>query len=233
MNIFLIHQTDNEIIHLSEDESYHCIKVLRMRRGDVVEMVDGHGGFYTGIIEEADLKSCAVKIQDKETDYGKRNYYLHVAIAPPKNIDRFEWFLEKATEIGIDEITPVICHRSERRDVKTERLNKVIVAAMKQSIKAWMPKLNIPKAFPDFVTLHSSSQKFICSCDSPQDSYLKNFCKKSNDVLLLIGPEGDFTAEEILTAEKYNHLQVSLGDYRLRTETAGIVACQTVSLLNS
>src|SRR4051794_9080405 len=127
MNIFLIAETNNSSVHLNEDESYHCIKVLRMREGDSVTMTDGKGHMYSGIIEKADSKSCEVKILSKEAGAGKRNYYLHVAIAPTKNIDRFEWFLEKATEIGIDEITPLICQRSERKEVKAERLNKVIV----------------------------------------------------------------------------------------------------------
>jgi 16S rRNA (uracil1498-N3)-methyltransferase len=233
MNIFLIKETSDSITHLSEEESYHCVKVLRMRKGDAVEMVDGAGGYYSGIIDEADARSCAVKVLDKKKETGKRNYKLHIAIAPTKNIDRFEWFLEKATEIEVDEITPLICQRSERREVKAERLNKVIVAAMKQSLKAYLPYLNHASPFEDFITLHHSAQKFICSCDAPGNSLLKNKLQSGGEVLILIGPEGDFTPDEILKAEKYGFTQVSLGESRLRTETAGIVACHTVSLLNN
>src|SRR5437764_4556098 len=174
MNIFLIAETDNPITHLSEEESYHCIKVLRMHKGDAIEMVDGSGGYYKGIIEEPDARKCEVRIQSKEKDAGKRNYYLHIAIAPTKNIDRFEWFLEKATEIGIDEITPLICQRSERKDVKIERLNKVIVSAMKQSLKAYLPKLNASKSFADLIKQHSASQKYICTCEASDSFLLKN-----------------------------------------------------------
>jgi len=233
MNIFLIKETNESTTHLNEEESYHCIKVLRMRSGDSIEMTDGKGVFYNGIIAEADAKSCTVTILNKEPGPGKRSYRLHIAIAPTKNIDRFEWFLEKATEIGIDEITPLICHRSERKEVKIERLNKVIISAMKQSLKAYLPRLNHTKSLADLVTLHTSSQKFICSCDAPKNSLLKNHYNKGNDTILLIGPEGDFTPEEILSAETYAFMQISLGESRLRTETAGIVACNTVSLLNS
>ena len=233
MNIFLIEKTDDSFVHLSEEESYHCIKVLRMHHGDNIEMVDGNGGYYKGIIEEPDSKNCVVGIQKKEKEFGKRNYRLHIAIAPTKNIDRFEWFLEKATEIGIDEITPLICQRSERREIKTERLNKVIVSAMKQSLKAYLPKLNSAVSFPDFVKQNKASSSFICSCEVSDDSLLKNLYQKERDAVILIGPEGDFTSDEIAMAIQNNFQQVSLSSSRLRTETAGIVVCNTESLLNT
>jgi 16S rRNA (uracil1498-N3)-methyltransferase len=233
MNIFLVEKTDNSTAILSEEESYHCIKVLRMRQGDSVEMVDGRGGCYKGIIEDADSRKCRIKIQQTEKEYGKRNYLIHIAIAPTKNIDRLEWFLEKATEIGIDEITPIICQRSERKEVKTERLNKVIVSAMKQSLKAYLPKLNNVVPFPDFVKSNQSAQRFICTCEAPANFHLKNVYQGEKTALILIGPEGDFTADEISLAVKNNFKEVSLGTSRLRTETAGIVACNILSLLNS
>jgi 16S rRNA (uracil1498-N3)-methyltransferase len=232
MNIFLIKETNDSIAYLGEDESYHCIKVLRMRKGDEVELVDGSGGYYKGIIDEADAKLCAVRIRNKQTGRGKRDYKLHIAIAPTKNIDRFEWFLEKATEIGIDEITPLICQRSERREVKTERLNKVIVSAMKQSLKAYLPKLNNALLFSSFISGEASGDKFICTCEAPASAHLKNIYKAKASAFILIGPEGDFTAEEISDAGKNSFKEVSLGESRLRTETAGIVASHTVSLLN-
>jgi 16S rRNA (uracil1498-N3)-methyltransferase len=233
MNIFLIAPTDNQITHLSEEESYHCIKVLRMRKGDAIEMVDGYGGYYKGIIEEPDARKCEVNVQKKEKEFGKRNYRLHIAIAPTKNIDRFEWFLEKATEIGVDEITPLICQRSERKDVKTERLNKVIVAAMKQSLKAYLPKLNISKSFSGLVKQNSNGQQFICTCEASSTFLLKSLYQRDKETLILIGPEGDFTQDEINLAVENSFKEVSLGENRLRTETAGIVACNTISLLNS
>jgi 16S rRNA (uracil1498-N3)-methyltransferase len=232
MNIFLVDQTSDPVINLSEEESYHCIKVLRMQEGDSIIMTDGKGFVYNGVIEEANAKACSVKVLKKEAGSGKRNYYLHVAIAPTKNIDRLEWFLEKATEIGVDEITPLICQRSERKEVKIERLNKVIVSAMKQSLKVWLPKLNAPKSFADFVSVHHSSQKFICSFEAQKSSLIKNHIHQNENVLLLIGPEGDFTPDEILMAEKYGFIQLSLGESRLRTETAGIVACSQIAMLN-
>jgi 16S rRNA (uracil1498-N3)-methyltransferase len=232
MNIFLINETNDPVAYLSEEESYHCIKVLRMRKGDAVEMVDGAGGYYKGIVEKADAKSCSVRIQNKQTEAGKRDYRIHIAIAPTKNIDRFEWFLEKVTEIGIDEITPVICMRSERKEVKTERLNKVIVAAMKQSLKAWLPKLNSSKTFSEFIAAQSAD-KFICTCEAKSGSLLKNLCSPKGNAVILIGPEGDFAPEEIKAALENNFKEVSLGESRFRTETAGIVACLTVSLLNN
>jgi 16S rRNA (uracil1498-N3)-methyltransferase len=232
MNIFLVEETDNSIAQLSEEESYHCIKVLRMRKGDAVEMVDGRGGYYKGIIEDADARECKIKIQQKENRQ-ERNYTIHIAIAPTKNIDRFEWFLEKATEIGIDEITPVICQRSERKEVKTERLNKVIVSAMKQSLKTYLPKLNHAVYLPDLIKTNNTPQRFICTCEAPADFHLKNIYTKEKECLILIGPEGDFTPDEIDLAIRSNYNEVSLGQSRLRTETAGIVACNILSLLNT
>lgn len=152
MNIFLINPSEEKIIQLSEEESAHAIRVLRHKSGDEINMMDGVGGFYKGKIIHSDAKACSVNILERINGFGKRNYHLHVAIAPTKNIDRFEWFLEKATEIGIDEITPLICEHSERKQVKPDRLNKVIIAAMKQSIKAYRPKLNEAMPFKAFVS---------------------------------------------------------------------------------
>jgi 16S rRNA (uracil1498-N3)-methyltransferase len=233
MNIFLINPTNESIVQLSEEESYHCAKVLRMRIGDSIEMVDGTGGYYKGILEGVDTKNCVVRVEQKEDGFNKRNYYLHVAIAPTKNIDRFEWFLEKATEIGIDEITPIICQRSERKEIKKERLNKVVVSAMKQSLKGYLPKLNDAIPFDSFIKHNNASQSFICSCEAPANSLLKYLYHKEKDALVLIGPEGDFTPAEVTTALQNNFRLASLGQSRLRTETAGIVACNIVSLLNS
>ncbi len=230
MNIFFGHISENGNAILTEEESGHCIRVLRMKAGDEIYFTDGEGHFYTGHISIADPKKCLIHIRETKSAFGKRNYALHVAIAPTKNIERFEWFLEKATEIGIDEITPVICQRSERKIVKSERLNKVLLSAMKQSLKTYLPKLNEPVSFEKFITGTSSPEKYICLMNATD--HLKNKISTGSDTLLLIGPEGDFTEKEILLSAQNHFIPVNLGQSRLRTETAGIVTCSVVSLLN-
>ena len=233
MQLFYCPEIDSESCLLNEEESKHCLRVLRHRKGDEIFLVDGEGGFYKAEIINDNKKNCELKIIVKKAEFGKRNYHLHIAIAPTKNIERFEWFLEKSTEIGIDEITPFICEHSERKEVKIERLNKVLVSAMKQSIKAYLPKLNKQVKFIDFVKKNFTGQKYICSCDAEKNSSLKNFYKKQNDVLLLVGPEGDFSKEEINHAEANGFKIITLGESRLRTETAGIVACEIINFINS
>lgn len=229
MNLFFTPAIENQQAILDEEESAHAVRVLRMKDGDEIFFTDGNGNFYTGSIQNAHPKKTVVSVNKTEHS-GRPAYSLHVAIAPTKSIDRLEWFLEKATEIGIDEITPLICRRSERREVKTARLNKVLVSAMKQSLKSYLPKLNEPASFEKFTSVFSSSEKFICSQDA--DSHLKNVLSKSTGSIVLIGPEGDFTDDELLLAGQNNYLKVNLGATRLRTETAGVVACSIVSLLN-
>ncbi|MEP7169753.1 MAG: 16S rRNA (uracil(1498)-N(3))-methyltransferase [Bacteroidota bacterium] len=233
MQLFYCPDINSEIYFLSEEESKHCIGVLRHKKEDAINLIDGVGGFYIAKIIGNDKKKCEVKIISKQIEFSKRNYQLHIAIAPTKNTERFEWFLEKATEIGIDEITPLICEHSERKELKIERLNKVIVSAMKQSVKAYLPKLNAAIKFKDFIQHSNTSQKFICSCDAEKKSTLKNFYTKEKDVLLLIGPEGDFSKDEIELANTNGYKTISLGDGRLRTETAGIVTCEIINFINS
>jgi 16S rRNA (uracil1498-N3)-methyltransferase len=230
MNLFYGTPLTEDVAFLTEEESGHCIRVMRKKTGDEIFFTDGAGNLYSGTITVPDPKKCEVRILKTSPGYGKRNYSLHVAIAPTKNIDRFEWFLEKATEIGIDEITPVICERSERRIVKTERLNKVILSAMKQSLKAWLPKLHEPVPLEKLMSGHSSVNKFICTQDAAE--HLEKKIMPSENNLVLVGPEGDFTEDEILLCSKNNFIPVSLGQSRLRTETAGIVVCSVVSLRN-
>ncbi len=230
MNLFFCREIENGFAVFDEEESAHCIRVLRMRTGEEIFFVDGEGNFYSGSMEDANAKKCVIKIKEKKEFFGKRNYWLHVAIAPTKNIDRFEWFLEKATEIGIDEITPLICQRSERREIKTERLNKVLLSAMKQSLKAYLPKLNAAVSFEKFISGSLSGKKFICSMNT--EAHLKSVLEKNSRTIILIGPEGDFTEQEIASATKNEFNSVSLGESRLRTETAGVVACSVVSLLS-
>ncbi|MEO8087165.1 MAG: 16S rRNA (uracil(1498)-N(3))-methyltransferase [Bacteroidota bacterium] len=230
MNLFFGTPAQNSTALLTEEESGHCIRVLRMKAGEEIFFTDGVGNFYRGNIADPDPKKCLVNILETQTEYGKRNYSLHIAIAPTKNIDRFEWFLEKATEIGVDEITPVFCQRSERKVVNTERLNKVLHAAMKQSLKAYLPKLNEPVSLEKFFVNYSSRNKFICLINAAD--HLKNKISAGTNSLLVIGPEGDFTEKEILLAQENMYVPVTLGTSRMRTETAGIVGCSIVSLLN-
>ncbi|MBP1676177.1 MAG: hypothetical protein H6Q20_736 [Bacteroidetes bacterium] len=218
---------------LSEEESLHAVKVLRLQTGDEIAVVDGKGGYYHARITLAHPKRCAFEIVTAHSGYGKRNYRIHVAIAPTKNMDRLEWFVEKATEIGIDEITPLICRFSERKVVKDERLEKIIVSASKQSVKAYFPKLNSQCTFEEFMKAHRAQQKFIAHCYDDQKRDLKAEIKPETDVLILIGPEGDFSREELEMAIANHFVPVSLGSSRLRTETAGMVACHTVSLINA
>jgi 16S rRNA (uracil1498-N3)-methyltransferase len=217
---------------LPEEESQHAIRVLRLQKGDRISIVDGIGGFYDAIISNPHPKHCGFEIIETRTDFGKRDYKLHIAIAPTKNIERFEWFIEKSTEIGIDEITPVTCRFSERKIVKEDRLEKIIVSAAKQSVKAFFPKLNPLCSFDELLKNHQTSQKFIAHCYDFDKPLLQVEIRRATNVLILIGPEGDFSPEEVEKAISQGFLPVSLGESRLRTETAGIVACHTVALLN-
>ena len=217
---------------LPEEESQHAVKVLRLQAGDGITVVDGVGGFYNASIINPHPKHCTFEITETVLEFGKRDYKLHIAIAPTKNIERLEWFIEKATEIGIDEITPVICRFSERKIVKEERLEKIIVSAAKQSLKAYFPKLNPLCTFDELLKNHQTSQKFIAHCYEEDKKLLQTEIQKSSDVLILIGPEGDFSKEEVLKAISLGFVPVSLGNSRLRTETAGVVACHTVAILN-
>jgi len=232
MHIFYTPDINSDTYILSEEESKHCIKVLRFQKGSLLKLVDGKGGFYDAIVEEAHPKRTRIKILKVHENYGRRNHYLHIAIAPTKNIERIEWFLEKATEIGIDEITPIICDRSERKEIKTERLNKVITNAVKQSIKAFHPKLNEAERFSDFILKCKDSNKFIAHCIESKKLTINDQFKLNSDYLVMIGPEGDFTSAEVDSAIKQKFVPISLGDSRLRTETAALEACFEINFLN-
>ncbi len=233
MHIFYTPDIDSDLYILSEEESKHCVRVLRLDRGDTLFLVDGRGGFYQAKIETPDPKRTALKITEVQKEYGKRNHYLHIAVAPTKNIERLEWFLEKATEIGIDEITPVICERSERKEVKTDRLNRIITAAVKQSIKAYHPRLNEPVRFKDLLqTATGTSEKYIAHCIDSEKSMLQDKITRSSEYIVLIGPEGDFTPEEVGAALASGFQPISLGNTRLRTETAALEACFEINFLN-
>jgi len=217
---------------LNEEESKHCVRVLRLQIGAVIQLIDGKGNFYSAGITDAHPKKTQLKILSVERDPNKRNHYLHIAIAPTKNIERLEWFLEKATEIGIDEVSLIICQRSERKDVKIDRLNKIITSAIKQSIKAWHPVLNEPVTFNKILSTQFEGQKFIAHCETSDKLNLKEELRPLGRFLILVGPEGDFTPKEIDDAIKNDFKAITLGKSRLRTETAALEACFEVNFLN-
>jgi|SRR5690606_17793328 16S rRNA (uracil1498-N3)-methyltransferase len=220
---------------LSEDESKHAIRVLRLAAGDEIYLVDGVGGWYTAKILDPHPKRTTLSILQVEQDYEKPSYYLHVVVAPTKNMDRMEWFLEKATEIGIQEVTPIISDHSERKDVKLERLNKVVVSAMKQSLKAYLPKINPAISLSQFfeqTKVEEYSTKAIAHCAEGEKQYLAGICSSTGKYLILIGPEGDFSETEIEQALSLGYQPVSLGNSRLRTETAALASCLEIAVLN-
>ena len=233
MNLFYAAEINGQFYDLDKEESKHIIRVLRKKTGDTIHFTDGKGWFYETIISHIDGRSCTVEILKRYEGNDRRPFKVHIAIAPTKNNDRMEWFLEKATEIGIDEITPIICYHSERKVVKIERLNKVITSAIKQSLKSFHPKLNEQINLKEFLNKEFTGQKFIAYIDKDVTLELSNSLKSEGDILILIGPEGDFRPEEVELAKQKGFVPVSLGKSRLRTETAGVVACHTVSLLKN
>jgi len=230
MQLFYLENPKDEII-LSAEESKHATKVLRKNEGDILNFTDGNGGFYKAEITVADTRKCRLEIVSTEQKSKQHNYHLHIAIAPTKNMDRYEWFLEKATEIGIDEITPIICEHSERKVIKTERCNRILLSAMKQSLKFHLPKLNEAITLKDFLKQDFEGNKYIAHCEDSEKIALVD-TKNEKNTLVLIGPEGDFSPNEIEMALQNQFKAVSLGTSRLRTETAGLVAVHTINLKN-
>jgi len=227
MQLFYLENPKNEII-LSAEESKHATKVLRKKEGDILNFTDGKGGFYKAKITIADTRKSRLQVVSTEQKEKQHNYHLHIAIAPTKNMDRFEWFLEKATEIGIDEITPIICSRSERKVIKTERGNRILLSAMKQSLKFHLPKLNEAINLKEFLKQDFEGNKYIAHCQQGEKIELRAK-EKVKKTTVLIGPEGDFSASEIEIALQNQFKSVSLGTSRLRTETAGLVTVLTIN----
>jgi 16S rRNA (uracil1498-N3)-methyltransferase len=217
---------------LNPQESKHAIKVLRKKEKDIINFTNGEGRLFITEILIADIKKTKVKVIKKEERLKQHKYYLHIAIAPTKNIDRFEWFLEKACEIGIDEITPIICSHSERKIIKQERCNRILLSAMKQSLKFHKPKLNKTINLTEFLRKKNDSAKYIAHCGDSERIELKNK-KPEKKTLILIGPEGDFSLNEINIAMENEFKSISLSKSRLRTETAGIVAVNTINLISN
>lgn len=232
MNIFYTPDITKPEYTLTETESKHCIRVLRMQNGDLIHLINGKGSFFEAEIVNAHPKRCLVSIRNEKPEFEKRNYYLHMAVAPTKNIDRYKWFLEKATEIGVDKITPLICFHSQRRQLNIEKLNLTITSAVKQSIKAYHPVLSNPVDFNTFIKTVNTDNKFITHCAEGEKQLLTDAYKTNQSALIMIGPEGDFSDLEIELAKKNGFNEISLGKSRLRTETAAIVACNTISIIN-
>lgn len=224
-------QPDCDYASFSKEESRHITKVLRKQPQDVLVLTDGKGNQYHGLLEILNSKSCGVRIT-KVIPVTADPYKLHIAIAPTKNMDRLEWFVEKATEIGIHQITPILCHRSERKTIKHERLHKIAVSAMKQSMGAYLPQINPLTTFDDAVQ-KAQGMCAIAHCHDSQKDLLKSIENTHKNIHIFIGPEGDFTDDEIAFALSNSFIAVSLGHKRLRTETAALTACQTVAILHS
>ena len=232
MHLFYTPNIKNSATYtLDESESKHAIRVLRLAIGSTIQLIDGKGNFYEAVIVIDHPKKCEVKIVKTNKEVITKPY-LHIAIAPTKNNERLEWFIEKCTEIGINEITPLLCEHSERKNLKTERLIKTAVAAMKQSLKATLPKINELKSINKVISKSFNGKKYIAHCYQQSQKHLAVSYLKGENALILIGPEGDFSLEEVNFALKNGYEPISLGNSRLRTETAGIVACTTFNLSN-
>ncbi|MCQ2327170.1 MAG: 16S rRNA (uracil(1498)-N(3))-methyltransferase [Bacteroidales bacterium] len=233
MQLFYVPDCEKgDIVTLDKEESTHIVRVLRMKEMEEISLTDGKGNFFFADIVDANPNRCSVQIKRTIEEYGKRDFYIHLAIAPTKNINRIEWLLEKATEIGIDEITPLICEHSERKDVKNERLDKILVSAMKQSLKAYKPILNPMTKISQLISNAKEENKLICYCQGDDRQYIKDVCPKKSSYLILIGPEGDFSQKEVDLALANNFKTISLGEQRLRTETAALYSISNIHYLN-
>jgi len=233
MQIFYAPDIDGDLYALNETESRHSVRVLRMKKGMQVKLIDGKGNLYEGVITEPDPKGCIIRIESVIKNFEARNYRLHIAISPLKNPERFEWFVEKSVEIGVDEITPVICRNTEKPGIKPDRINNIIISAMKQSLKSQATLLNEVCEFPDLIKGGHSGIKMIAHCSgSGKRSQVGEVYSKAKDAVIIIGPEGDFSEDEIEQAERYGYTPVHLGRSRLRTETAGVAACHSIYFIN-
>lgn len=231
MRLFYQPRTEAGDCFLNEGESRHCVKVLRLKQGDPIHVVDGQGTLYTCALTKADPKKSTFEIIEKKTGAPK-DYFVHVAIAPTKNLDRFEWFVEKSVELGIDRISPILCRQSERKTLKTDRLIRKAISAMKQSLKYSVPDISELTPISSLLEGTTEAEKFIAYLDDKPRRALMNAAKKGGRYLVLIGPEGDFSRQEVDMATGLGFEPVSLGNSRLRTETAGIAACHILNLIN-
>jgi 16S rRNA (uracil1498-N3)-methyltransferase len=232
VNLFYQPLIPQDVFYLDQEESKHCVKVLRRVKDDALKITDGKGNFYDAVITKADPQQCQFQIKEK-TAGPIKNFFVHIAISPTKNPERIEWFVEKAVELGIDEISFVHCQTTERPFIKIERLEKVAISAMKQSLKATLPKVNDLIKLDNLIKQSKKVEKFIAYVDHSNPVHLKNAATSASDYLVLIGPEGDFSDGELTQAIQQGFQKVSLGNSRLRTETAGLAACHILNLINS
>ena len=216
---------------LSEEESKHCIRVLRTNEGDEVKVIDGKGCYVLAIVLDANPKKCLLEII-KRVDVENDTPKIHIAVAPTKNLDRMEWFLEKAIEFGVSEVSFIKCRFSERKELKLERFHKIALSAIKQCNRYHLPQINEMVSFESFIKANEDENKFIAYCPTAETELLNNFVLKGVDTCVLIGPEGDFSKEEVEIALKNKFIEVSLGKSRLRTETAALASCYTLILKN-
>jgi 16S rRNA (uracil1498-N3)-methyltransferase len=232
VNLFYQPLIPEGVHYLDAEESRHCVKVLRKTEGDQILITDGKGLFYSAKITGADSQKCKFEILEKTVE-AARTYAVHIAISPTKNADRIEWFVEKATELGIDRITLLECKNTERAYLKSGRLEKVALSAMKQSLKARVPEIRGITQFKDLISDSTEDERFIAFVDHTNPNHLQSIATPNKAYVVMIGPEGDFTPEELMLAEKAGFKKVSLGNTRLRTETAGMAACHILNLINS
>jgi len=233
MHIFYSELYEAGEFKLDQAESNHLAKVLRLKNGDTVSVINGDGNLYICSIFKADSRSAELKVTEIKRDFDRRNYYLHIAIAPTKSLERFETFVEKAVELGIDEITPLVTSRSERHNLRIDRINKIIVSAMKQSQKSKITIINDLTDLNKFTGKKYDGQLFIAHCiDGIERDFLGKACMPGGKVTVMIGPEGDFNKDEVENAISCGYKSISLGSSRLRTETAGITSCSQVYLIN-
>jgi 16S rRNA (uracil1498-N3)-methyltransferase len=232
MHLFYTPDIKGETYQLTEEESKHASRVLRLVEGDEVILTNGRGNWMPSIIIDAHPKRCLVRVEEVKKNYHPVPYQLQMAVAPTKNISRFEWFLEKATEIGVSRITPILSEHSERKEIKHKRLKKVITSAMKQSLKAWHPVLDEMTTFKEIIDVEFDGVKLIAWCEADVDDRIEKYIKEKSEVLVMIGPEGGFSPDEIEQAKDKGFIPVSISQSRLRTETAALVACHSVAFIN-
>jgi len=233
MQVFYTNNISGDIAVFNEEESLHGVKVLRLCKGSRLTFTDGKGNMYQGEVITDNSRKMEARIISSESKYGLRDYYLHMAVSPLKNRDRYEWFVEKAVEMGIDELTPLICDHTEKQTIREERINRIMISAMKQSVKAYLPRLNKSVRFSQFVNDTSEGLKLIAHCNSSYNRVpVTAALQPAKMMTIVIGPEGDFSEAEIELAVENGFRAVSLGESRLRTETAGLVACCSAYLAN-
>ena len=234
MQLFYAPDITTPLYTLPEEESGHCVRVLRLKEGDSLHITDGRGTLYRAVVEESHPKHCTIRIVEEHPEWEKRPYRLTIAVAPTKNIDRIEWFVEKATECGIDRIVPILCDHSERKVVKQERLEKIAASAMKQSLKAYLPQIDPLTPIKEILAEPFEGVKLIAHCEEDMERiFLGDVVSKGDDVLVLIGPEGDFSVAEIEAARKAGFREITLGNARLRTETAALAATMFTAFVNN